>query len=180
MESINLDESGVSLIEVLVAVLILGVAVMGYAAVQLNAVKLTEDTYSRSQAMAIAQDAAERLRANVGEAASYVNPDNWKDVSGWSSCNDKSNPCDEAGMVITDIAQLVYMASNMLPNGSILVDTCSFNSVDADDNPIEVDSIAACITVAWAETTVANCDQNAISDGDIADNARCVVLEVVP
>ena len=71
--------SGFSIIEVLVALLVLGVGVMGYAALQLKSVRLSEETYSRSQAMSVAQDFIERVRVNFNEAskARYVAAASW-------------------------------------------------------------------------------------------------------
>ncbi|MCG8535650.1 MAG: type IV pilus modification protein PilV, partial [Pseudomonadales bacterium] len=86
MKLSGFGDRGVSLIEVLVAMLILGVGVMGYAAVQLNAVKVTEHSNSRSQAMAIAQDAIERLRANVTNVDDYLGGDAWSNVAAWKNC----------------------------------------------------------------------------------------------
>lgn len=170
MAKVMRNQVGVSLIEVLVAMLILGIGVMGYAAVQLNAVKLTEDTYSRSQAMAIAQDAIERLRANVGMSDQYIGEDQWADVGAWVSCVDREAPCGEADMVTSDITQLNHMATNMLPNGSMVIDTCS----------IDVENGALCVTVAWSTTVANDCDQTGIANGETADNAHCVVVEFIP
>ena len=173
-------EGGITLVEVLVAMLILGVGVMGYAAVQLNAVKLTEDTYSRSQAMAISQDAIERLRANVEQIDQYIEANAWDEVPAWVSCLDRAAACGEANIVQSDITQLNHMATNMLPNGSMLVEQCTFNGLDDDGNPAALQSAAVCITVAWNSTTVANCDQLSVVDGDRGEDASCVVVEFVP
>ena len=174
------EEAGITLVEVLVAMLILGVGVMGYAAVQLNAVKLTEDTYSRSQAMAVAQDAIERLRANVDEIAQYTDANAWDNVPGWTACLDRVTACGEANMVQSDITQLNHMATNMLPNGSMKVAQCTYSGLDASGNPASLLSSAVCVTVAWGPTDVDNCDQQSMVDGDRGDDASCVIVEFIP
>ena len=53
-----------TLIEVMVALLILSVGVLGAAAVQLNALKFTDSALRNTQASFIAHDLLERIRAN--------------------------------------------------------------------------------------------------------------------
>lgn len=53
-----------TLIEVMVALLILSVGVLGAAAVQLNALKFTDSALRNTQASFIAHDMIERMRAN--------------------------------------------------------------------------------------------------------------------
>ncbi|MCQ6259945.1 type IV pilus modification protein PilV [Pseudomonas sp. Q11] len=57
-------QDGMTLIEVLVAVLILGVGLLGAAMVQLNALKYTDSSRMTSQASFIAYDMLDRIRAN--------------------------------------------------------------------------------------------------------------------
>jgi len=57
-------QEGMTLIEVLVALLILGVGLLGAAAIQLNALKYTDSSRMTSQASFIAYDMMDRIRAN--------------------------------------------------------------------------------------------------------------------
>lgn len=63
-------QEGMSLIEVLVALLILTVGILGAAAVQVNALKYTDSSRMTSQASFIAYDMMDRIRAN--SAADYT------------------------------------------------------------------------------------------------------------
>ncbi|WP_414861623.1 type IV pilus modification protein PilV [Pseudomonas sp. IT-P176] len=65
-------QGGVTLIEVMVALLILTAGLLGAAAVQLNALKYTDSSLMSSQASFIAYDMLDRIRANV--AADYSLP----------------------------------------------------------------------------------------------------------
>ncbi|ROM76814.1 type IV pilus modification protein PilV [Pseudomonas brassicacearum] len=62
----NRAQAGMTLIEVLVAVLILGVGMLGAAMIQLNALKYTDSSRMTSQASFIAYDMLDRIRANSG------------------------------------------------------------------------------------------------------------------
>ena len=57
-------QRGVGLVEVLVALLVLAIGVLGYAGMQLSALKGAEQANNRAQATLIAQDALERLQVN--------------------------------------------------------------------------------------------------------------------
>ncbi|MCT8948862.1 type IV pilus modification protein PilV [Pseudomonas iridis] len=77
-------QQGMTLIEVLVALLILTVGLLGAAAVQINALKYTDSSRMTSQASFIAYDMMDRIRANSG--ANYTvtpptsaNPGNARD-----------------------------------------------------------------------------------------------------
>lgn len=63
-------QEGMTLIEVLVALLILSVGLLGAAAFQLNALKYTDSARMTSQASFIAYDMMDRIRAN--SAADYT------------------------------------------------------------------------------------------------------------
>lgn len=65
-------QGGMTLIEVLVALLILTAGLLGAAAVQLNALKYTDSSLMSSQASFIAYDMLDRIRSNV--AADYSLP----------------------------------------------------------------------------------------------------------
>jgi type IV pilus assembly protein PilV len=57
-------ESGSSLIEVLVALLVFSIGMLGLSALQLNALRGVSDSSQRTQSTWILQDIAERIRAN--------------------------------------------------------------------------------------------------------------------
>lgn len=58
-------QTGATLIEVLVAVVLLSVGLVGLAGLQFNGTKFNHNAYLRSQATALAYDAIDRMRANL-------------------------------------------------------------------------------------------------------------------
>lgn len=168
MKGILRRQHGMSLVEVMVALLVLGIGVMGYAALQLNAVRMTEDTYSRSQAMSIAQDAIERIRANAPALDHYTDA-SWQadPVDPANNCTfTNQNPtaasgCSAAQLAAVDIYELQNTARSTLPTGSIAVEACEQ---------------LACVTVAWNSTAASNCDESAVEDNDRGDAAHCVTV----
>lgn len=67
-------QEGMTLIEVLVALLILTVGLLGAAAIQLNALKYTDSARMTSQASFIAYDMMDRIRANAAADYSIAPP----------------------------------------------------------------------------------------------------------
>lgn len=64
---------GISLIEVLITLLVFTIGMLGFAALQLNALQSTGDSAQRSQSVWILQELAERMRSNPeAGAANYT------------------------------------------------------------------------------------------------------------
>lgn len=63
---------GFSLVEALVALLVLSIGLLGIAGLQLTAMRNNQAAYLRSQAVALADDILERIRANRGDVAAYA------------------------------------------------------------------------------------------------------------
>lgn len=62
-------QAGFTLLEILVAVLVLSIGLLGFAALQATSINNNQESYLQSQALAIADDLASRMRAN----RDYVN-----------------------------------------------------------------------------------------------------------
>lgn len=65
------SQSGVGLVEVMVALLLLMVAVLGYSALQGQAIKVTNESLERSQSLVMMRTIAEKIRANPSAIVTY-------------------------------------------------------------------------------------------------------------
>lgn len=65
-------QTGVTLIEVLVTIIILAFGLLGLAGLQAKVQLVEVESYQRAQAIALLTDMAERISANRAQAASYV------------------------------------------------------------------------------------------------------------
>ncbi|SDG36594.1 type IV pilus assembly protein PilV [Onishia taeanensis] len=65
-------QSGVSLIEVLIALLVLGIGILGMVALQTRSLALDREAYLRSQAESLAYDLGDRIRANEDQLNTYA------------------------------------------------------------------------------------------------------------
>lgn len=60
----KINQQGVGLIEVLVALMLLAIAVLGFTAMQMSAVKATDESVMRTRALTIIRGGSEMMRAN--------------------------------------------------------------------------------------------------------------------
>ena len=65
------QQEGVGLMEILVALLILAIGVLGFVALQYRAIEASTEGEARIQAMNIARDAAEKIRVNRTTIAAF-------------------------------------------------------------------------------------------------------------
>lgn len=112
------SQKGLSLIEVLVAALILGVGLLGVLTQQSRAVQFNQQAYYYSQANILIQDIAERMRANSEAADAYsIADDATPPAAPSGDCRDVSNPCSSAQLAASDLADWVDSVQRLLPGG---------------------------------------------------------------
>jgi len=104
---------GISLIEVLVSMIILGVGVLGVIAMQTNALRYNQTTLNRAQATYAANDILDRMRANRTAAVS----------GGYSITMNDSAPATASNLADADLSEWRSYLATLLPegNGSIAV-----------------------------------------------------------
>ena len=143
--SINRSK-GFTLIEVMVAALVLAIGILGLASSMLAGLKSDKSAYYRSQAAAIATDMAERMRANRDNIANYEDFTTERDIVGANNCLKATNGCTGVQLVSQDFREMqshfvnVNELSNFspkLPNG--------VGTIGTDDDGRYV------ITVSWSE-----------------------------
>lgn len=117
---------GFTLIEVMIALLIFSVGLMGMAALMVVSVKTNHSAYLRTQASFLAQSMADRMRANMGVIPSYNGT--------YSSATTGTDPCasgvacSPANMVVRDrvlwsqqlVASLPNPTATIACNGTVL------------------------------------------------------------
>jgi type IV pilus assembly protein PilV len=114
-------QHGFTLLEILIALLILSVGLLGLAGLQVNGLHSNQDSYFLTQAMAQAYDMADRIRANmVGyTAGKYDNIDTTTPTD--PGCI--ATGCSSANMAVYDHYQWNTANANVLPNGKGTVTT---------------------------------------------------------
>jgi type IV pilus assembly protein PilV len=112
-------QRGFSLIEVLVALLILSIGILGLAALQTFSLRFNSQSYTRTQATILINDMFDRMRTNVDGLATYNAVAPATPASGYAtSCFPAScaTPADIANYHIAQWKALI-VAPGMLPGG---------------------------------------------------------------
>ncbi len=84
--------SGFSLLEILVAVLILAIGLLGMAALQLVGTRTVQESFQRSQAILLMQDMVDRINVNRKSARSYDLGSAYLGTGSTSSCGLSADP----------------------------------------------------------------------------------------
>lgn len=71
-------QRGISLLEVLVALFVLAVGLLGVIALQAETIKLNQQAYGSTQAIFMANDAAEQMRVNLSAYKNTLTPEERK------------------------------------------------------------------------------------------------------
>ncbi len=121
---------GFTLIEVLVATVIMAVGILGVAGLQVVSLQQNRSSLLRSEALQIANDILDRMRANPDQTYAPVN---YTDAPPASAKNCVQNTCTPAEMALYDIAQW----------------KCLINSVDSSGSPY-----AICVTLGSTGVTL--------------------------
>lgn len=96
-------QSGFTLLEVLVTLLIVSFGLLGMAALQISALKNNLSAHHRSQATILAYDIVDRMRANITTIDNYVGiPD--ASVAAVDNCRTDTG-CTPANMALNDLAE---------------------------------------------------------------------------
>ena len=168
-------QTGVGMIEILITIIVLSVAALGFAGLQLKSLQNGTEAVTRSQATHLARDAIERIQANPSSTALAT----FRDQNAWGEsplpdidtilddCIGTGNLCNDAAMAQWDIRLLQIEAFNTLPSGAIRLYQCPFNTNND------------CIVVSWNDSVPADClDVSGVIDSLTAGAAGCLVLEV--
>ncbi len=111
------QQTGFSLIEVLVALLVLAIGLLGILVMQARGLQLNQAGYMQSQAMFMAEDIVERIRSNQTAIDSYSIDfeDAGDDSAGY--CDSIGSACSDTEMAASDLLQWKTQLSNVLPQG---------------------------------------------------------------
>ena len=145
-------QRGVSLIESLVALLVLALGILGLAGIQTRTLTDTRLTNARAAAIRMSNDIQERMKLNVEAQSLAANPyitDFGAAPAAATNCN--TAPCTSAQLAAFDLNQWKTTLSTALPGG----DGRIFASPD--------DTRQFGVLVSWTD------NQSTAADADLAD-----------
>lgn len=159
---------GFSLIEVMIALVVLSIGLVGLAALLVQGQKYNRSALISSQATFLAYDMADRMRAN----RAGVNADAYDAIDGTETdpgCIDSTSGCSPTNLAQYDGFAWGGLLSRVLPGG---IGTVTEPAWSTDNTEFRV-------TVSWIEQG-ANCEgvQNCVVDGNTLE--KSVLLTVQP
>ncbi len=106
---------GFTLVEVLIALIILSVGMLGIAGLYVHSMQAGRTSLFRHHAVTLAGDVADRIRANPRAAAVYAL------AGGDNNCVDGGVNCTPGQMAANDIFLWDQQAADTLPSGTVTV-----------------------------------------------------------
>lgn len=138
-------QGGFALIEVLIAVLVLAVGILGAGAMQTIGLQSNQGAYLRSQAMILAGDMIDRMRSNRTARATYLGTDtNGIGAAAMPSCLVAANGCSNAQMATAHVQEWadIIERSGVLPGARGVIAAGAGDNVQVTITWGEVDWIA--------------------------------------
>lgn len=121
-------QRGVSLIEVLVAVLIFSIGLIGLAGMLVMATRSNQAAYLRTQVTFLAHNMADRMSANpIGVWNGDYDEGHYKSITSSSTVCDSSSPCDPATLATYDQQAWSAQLRTFLPEADASI-TCIKNA----------------------------------------------------
>ncbi len=199
------SQQGVGLIEVLVALMLLAIAVLGFTAMQMTAVKATDESLMRTRALTVMRGAAEMMRANAegipafktainGTATTVTNTDTSNVAITKDSCISGGTPasCTIKQLAVKDALTVKqYATDNELSVGMATCPNTRTTVTNADNTTTTTTSAGQdrqCLIASWGDTdpifldTAVATDTTkdkpcADEDGIYSNGVQCFIME---
>ncbi len=148
-------QTGFSMLEILISLVIIAIAMLGAAGIQLNVLRLNKGSQSRTQAIFLASDMAERMEANKAGAVGGNYSLALTSASSVAATDCTAQACDAPTLAAWDISQWGQTISKALPQASWSISTA------AVANPITYS-----IVIKWVDRS----DVNTVATGAIVES----------
>ncbi|BCD99526.1 type IV pilus modification protein PilV [Marinagarivorans cellulosilyticus] len=142
-------QNGASLLEVMIALFVLAVGLLGVFAMQAESMKLNQQAYSSSQAMFLANDAIERMRVNM------------------AALTDEQQLEPTVALVFPDFANWkdeVFVERKQLPGGDSTIE-----AIETDVDEGEAKDIVFKVTITYPQQNLANQQLDPSEDSEMIE-----------
>lgn len=182
---------GVSLIEVLIAVLLSAIGLLALAGANVASIRYSKMSQYRGTATSLVSDLAERMRANKNGAASYALGANYetqgtamttavtnattggaRNGTHNTDCETYTQTCTAAQIAAYDLANWRLLVRDQLPEGAAIISAASVvyqPSPPAAAANTVVTSAGFNVWIAWRDPAVANPDEMDSTEARNAD-----------
>ena len=173
------NQKGVGLVEVLVALLLLAVGVLGYSILQFRAIDASSEALTRSQGVLVLRSLAESIRVNSAGQANYpAAVRNYTNITALptaptTTCFNPATVCTPAQAATYDA---YFAAKTAFELGMNITMTACPGTAGA---PVQ----RQCLFAAWGDTvlsvsgTTADISQCMSATGVYVSNSKCLMME---
>ena len=173
------NQQGVGLVEVLVALLLLAVGVLGYSILQFRAIDASSEALTRSQGVLVLRSLAEGIRVNSAGQANYpAAVRNYTNITALptaptTTCFNPVTVCTPAQVATYDA---YFAAKTAFELGMNITMTACPGTAGA---PVQ----RQCLFAAWGDTalsvsgTTADISQCMSATGVYVSNSKCLMME---
>ena len=158
-------QRGVGMMEILVALLILAIGVLGFVALQYRALEASAESTNRVQAITIARDLAERVRVNRNAFTTYRTELGTAANQKEYKTNCLTTNCSNTDLADFDVSQIVSRATTFGMTMNIMNCTGTNNR--------------SCIYVAWGDSSATDGTGTGDCTNGNAYNptSTCIIME---
>lgn len=123
------NQGGFTLLEIMIAMVIFAIGLLGLAGLQAMSLQNDHASYSRSQAILLAYEMADRIRTNPAGSVNYIIDANTNVVAGYTGSNMcTANNCTITDMVKYDMGLWKASVAALLPSGKASISNPSTNN----------------------------------------------------
>ena len=134
-------QRGFTLVEALVSLVVLSIGLLGIAALYLDSLRAGRTAIYRTQAVNLAADLADRVRANRGAGVAYIAA--FADAPTAVATCDTTAGCLPADLAATDLTRWKSAIAQQLPGGE--------GEVDVTAPAVAGDPATYVVTIRWVE-----------------------------
>ena len=146
---------GFSLLEVLIALLIFSLGLLGLAGLMVVSVKTNHSAYLRTQASFLAQSMVDRMRANIGSINDYAGDYDLSTAAGGDTDACAAAPCTPTQLVARDKAVWSQQLTTLLPQTAEATIACNGAPLGSAIHLGAAPYNGLCtFTINWSEATL--------------------------
>ena len=185
--NIKSTQAGVGLIEVMVSLLLLAVAVLGFSAMQMSAIKATDESLMRTRSLTIMRGGAETMRTNPSGISAFKtainSTSNSINVDGTSITKDSCIKNTDTAPTVADSCTIDQLATR---DGLLMKSYAAQNDINVGMVPGGCPDTSGnqerqCFVASWGDTTIAldNTAEDACANanGTYKNGAECFIME---
>ena len=139
------ETRGFTLVEVLVALVVLAVGMLGLAVLLVEGLQGSRTAIEHTQAVSLAADIAERMRSNRAAATAYDTVAGTPEPRIDAACEEAAGPCDPGALAGHDLRRWLDDVAATLPDGSGVVEV----------TPLAANAHRGTVTIRWARSGAA-------------------------